>query len=108
MSSGWRVVALLFLSGMSLQVWGFAGEDLSWWKNTRPSSRPNQAQKILVDVNEGALPELMRIPGMTSVWAGRIVRFRPYSSKYALKLEGVLPADVYERLKQFLVAHREK
>jgi DNA uptake protein ComE-like DNA-binding protein len=107
MPSEWRVVALLFLSGMSLHVWGSA-EDLSWWKNPRQPASSKQTQKIMVDVNEGSVPELMKIPGMTSVWAGRIVRFRPYSSKYALKLEGVLPADVYERLKQFFVAHREK
>lgn len=50
----------------------------------------------------------MKVPGMTQVWAGRIVRFRPYSNKYALKLEGVLPGEVYERLKPYLVAHREK
>lgn len=50
----------------------------------------------------------MRVPGMTRSWAGRIVRFRPYRSKAELEDRGVLPSDVYDRIKDYVIAHREK
>jgi competence protein ComEA len=62
----------------------------------------------LVDINRASVAELMKVPGMTSSWAGRIVRFRPYRAKSDLLLRGVLPSDVYDRIKDYVVAHREK
>jgi hypothetical protein len=52
--------------------------------------------------------ELMKVPGMTQSWAGRIVRFRPYRAKTDLLENGVLPSDVYDRIKDYIIAHREK
>jgi len=43
---------------------------------------------------------------MTPSWAGRIVRFRPYRSKQDLVERGVLPSDVYDRIKDYVIAHR--
>lgn len=45
---------------------------------------------------------------MTAVWAARIVRFRPYRSKQELLDNGVLPGEVYERIKDYVIAHRDK
>ena len=50
----------------------------------------------------------MKVPGMTRTWAGRIVRFRPYHAKNDLLLRGVLPDSVYDRIKDYIIAHREK
>jgi DNA uptake protein ComE-like DNA-binding protein len=50
--------------------------------------------------------ELSKIPGMTSTWAARIVRFRPYRTKADLLERGVLPDDVYDRIKDAIIAHR--
>jgi competence protein ComEA len=61
-----------------------------------------------VDINRASIEELMKVPGMTRSWAGRIVRFRPYRSKADLVERGVLPTDVYERIKDYVIAHREK
>jgi DNA uptake protein ComE-like DNA-binding protein len=52
------------------------------------------------------MDELLRVPGMTKSWAGRIVRFRPYRSKQDLVEHGVLPSDVYDRIKDYVIAHR--
>ncbi len=101
----WGLVLQCGLQG-ALKVEGFAaGQDLSWWQS--PASKKPAAINP-VDINQASTEELMKIPGMTPVWAKRIVRFRPYSNKYALKLEGVLPGEVYERLKLYMVTHREK
>ncbi|HEX8711509.1 MAG TPA: helix-hairpin-helix domain-containing protein [Terracidiphilus sp.] len=61
-----------------------------------------------VDINHATVEELMTVPGMTRSWAGRIVRFRPYRSKTDLVQRGVLPGEVYDRIKDYVIAHRAK
>jgi hypothetical protein len=60
----------------------------------------------LVDLNRATVAELMQVPGMTPVWAGRIVRFRPYRSKLDLLDQGVVSPEVYQRIRDGVVAHR--
>jgi DNA uptake protein ComE-like DNA-binding protein len=61
-----------------------------------------------VDINHASVEELTKVPGLTASWAGRIVRFRPYRTKQDLFEKGVVPSDVYDRIKDFVIAHREK
>ena len=61
-----------------------------------------------IDINHASVVELLKVPGMTPSWAGRIVRFRPYHSKQDLLDRGVLPSDVYDRIKDYVIAHRDK
>lgn len=49
----------------------------------------------------------MRAHGMTRPWAERIVRFRPYRSKQELLDRGVVTSEVYDRIKDFIIAHRD-
>jgi len=48
----------------------------------------------------------MKAPGMTRTWAARIVKYRPYRSKLDLVEYGVVSSEVYERIKDYLIAHR--
>lgn len=105
------VLALVFLAlalGLVPNAGLAAGQDLSWWRTPGQKTPSKKSQMSSVDINQGSMEELMTVPGLSRVWAARIVRFRPYSNKYSLKLEGVLPGEVYERVKSYLVAHREK
>jgi DNA uptake protein ComE-like DNA-binding protein len=61
-----------------------------------------------VDINRASTSELMKVPGMTSSWAGRIVRYRPYHAKTDLLQRGVVPDAVYDRIKDYVIAHRYK
>ena len=61
-----------------------------------------------IDINHASIDELMKVPGMTRTWAGRIVRFRPYRTKQDLVDRGVLTGEVYDRIKDYVIAHREK
>jgi len=61
-----------------------------------------------LDINHATMAELMTIPGMSPSWASRIVRFRPYHAKSDLLQRGVLPGDVYDRIKDYVIAHRVK
>jgi DNA uptake protein ComE-like DNA-binding protein len=60
-----------------------------------------------VDINHATLEELVKVPGMTPSWAGRIVRFRPYHAKSDLLDRGVVSSEVYRRIKDYVIAHRE-
>ena len=64
--------------------------------------------QMRVDINRARVEELMRVPGMTASWAGRIVRFRPYRTKADLLDKGVVSNQEYDRIKDYLIAHREK
>jgi DNA uptake protein ComE-like DNA-binding protein len=61
-----------------------------------------------VDINHASLEQLMKVPGLARPWAERIVRFRPYHSKQDLVDNGILPGEVYDRIKDYVIAHREK
>jgi DNA uptake protein ComE-like DNA-binding protein len=54
------------------------------------------------------MAQLMRVPGITEVWARRIVRFRPYRSKLDLLDKGVIPPRLYAQIRDEVVAHRVK
>jgi len=64
--------------------------------------------EVRIDINHASMEELLKIPGMTRSWAGRIVRFRPYRTKADLLENGVVTGDVYDRIKDYVIAHREK
>jgi DNA uptake protein ComE-like DNA-binding protein len=76
-------------------------------QNPRPQHAPPTAQ-MQVDINRATLEDLLKVPGMTPTWAGRIVRFRPYRSKRDLLDRGVVSGEVYNRIKDHVIAHREK
>jgi DNA uptake protein ComE-like DNA-binding protein len=61
-----------------------------------------------VDINHASIEQLLQVPGLTRSWAERIMRFRPYRTKFDLVQEGVLPGDVYKRIKGYIIAHRDK
>ena len=61
-----------------------------------------------IDLNHATEDQLLKVPGMTRSWAGRIIRFRPYHTKDELMEMGVVPDDFYDRIKNYIIAHREK
>jgi DNA uptake protein ComE-like DNA-binding protein len=58
-----------------------------------------------VDINTATLDQLLKVPGMTRIWAARIVRFRPYRDKNELLDRGVVTGQVYDRVKDHIIAH---
>ena len=85
-----------------------------WVCGLAPAQRPARAGSAAIvapaariDINSASVTELMKVPGMTRSWAGRIVRFRPYRSKQDLLDRGVVTGTVYERIKGYIIAHRK-
>lgn len=60
-----------------------------------------------IDINAATMDQLMKAPGMTRTWAARIIRFRPYRAKNDLVDRGVVTSEVYERIKDHIIAHRQ-
>lgn len=60
-----------------------------------------------IDINHASMDELLKVPGMTRSWAGRIVRFRPYRAKTDLLDRGVVTPQIYAHIKDYVIAHRE-
>ena len=78
--------------------------------NSQTPSTPHvpPPPEMRVDINHATVEELLKVPGMTRTWAGRIVRFRPYRTKQDLLDQGIVSSEVYNRIKDFIIAHREK
>ena len=76
------------------------------YSGSHPPSPVPAEQRI--DINHATLDEMLKVPGMTRSWALRILQFRPYRSKQDLLDEGVVPGDVYSRIRNYLIAHRVK
>ena len=72
---------------------------------TSASAPPPEAR---IDINHASIDELLKVPGMTRSWAGRIVRFRPYRTKQDLLEEGVVTSELYIRIKDYVIAHHDK
>jgi competence protein ComEA len=66
------------------------------------------APELRIDINHASTDELMRVPGMKRPWAQRIVRYRPYRTKQDLFDRGIVPDAVYDQIKDFIIAHRER
>ena len=64
--------------------------------------------ELRIDINHAGADELSKVPGLTPSWAGRIVRFRPYRAKTDLIDRGILPGEVYDRIKDYIVARRNQ
>ncbi|MGO9318740.1 MAG: ComEA family DNA-binding protein [Terracidiphilus sp.] len=87
-----------------------AGTALCQDRDTRgvPKTSANAPRpEMRVDINHASVEELLKIPGMTPSWAGRIVRFRPYRTKLDLVEHGIVTSQVYDRIKDYVIAHRE-
>jgi DNA uptake protein ComE-like DNA-binding protein len=72
---------------------------------TSANAPPPEAR---IDINHANMDELLKVPGMTRSWAGRIVRFRPYRTKAELLENGVVTSEIYDRIKDYVIAHRDK
>ena len=99
------VIAVLF--SVAVCVGAMRGFPTAFAQVAPPEHAPPPPE-MRVDVNHATIEGLLKVPGMTRAWAGRIVRFRPYRTKQDLVDKGVVSGDVYNRIKDYIIAHREK
>ena len=99
-------LAAILILGLAEGLRAVPGLAQSGAPQTAPKSKPAPPPAARIDINHASMEQLLKIPGMTSSWADRIVRFRPYRTKLDLVDHGVLPSDVYDRIKDSIIAHR--
>jgi DNA uptake protein ComE-like DNA-binding protein len=66
------------------------------------------ALKAPVDINAATDVELKAIPGIGDAYAAKIIAGRPYANKTQLKSRNILPAVVYEQVKDKIIAKQAK
>jgi competence protein ComEA len=94
----------MLLAGCAAGMAQYQDRDTRAVPGTSATAPPPEAR---IDINHATVKELLKVPGMTPSWAGRIVRFRPYHSKVDLLDRGIVTAAVYERVKDYVIAHRK-
>jgi len=101
---GFAVPSLLILTICLSATAQYQDRDTRGTPKTSATAPPPEAR---IDINHATAGELLKVPGMTRSWAGRIVRFRPYRTKQDLLEQGVVTSEVYGRIKDYVIAHRE-
>ncbi len=97
------LLALVTLALAAAQSGSYHDRDSYGAPRTSAAAPPPEAR---IDINHASMSQLLKVPGMTPSWAGRIVRFRPYRAKTDLLDRGVVTLVVYERIKDYVIAHR--
>ena len=77
------------------------------WPQAAPATHVPPPPETRVDINHATVDELCKVPGLTRSWALRIIRFRPYRTKQDLLDNGILPSDVYSRIRDYVIAHHD-
>ena len=80
---------------------------------TRPASNPDtkaavqvktKAADALVDINSATAEEIDALLGIGKVYGDKIIKNRPYRAKNELVDKKILPASVYARIKDRIIA----
>jgi DNA uptake protein ComE-like DNA-binding protein len=62
------------------------------------------AKGKLVDINTATVAELKAVSGIGEAYAAKIIAGRPYANKAQLKSRKIVPATVYEQVKDLIIA----
>ena len=74
---------------------------------TKEAAKDNAAGSVgKLDLNSATEAELAQLPGIGEARAKAIVKGRPYTGKDELKRKKIVPASVYEKIKDRVIAHK--
>lgn len=75
-------------------------------KSQSPATAGSQQQGGLVDINSASSEELDKLPGVGPARAKAIIANRPYNGKDDLIQRKILPANVYNQIKDKIIARQ--
>ncbi len=70
--------------------------------------KPAAAKAELVDINTATEEQLKSVPGIGDAYAKKIISGRPYAKKDQLKSRKIVPDQVYEKIKEKIIAKQPK
>lgn len=74
---------------------------------TKDAAKDSAAGSVgKLDLNSATEAELAQLPGIGEARAKAIVKGRPYTGKDELKRKKIVPASVYEKIKDRVIAHK--
>ncbi len=79
-------------------------------KNKKPAATAKKkasAPVRLVDINSASKAELIKLPGVSSEVADKIIAGRPYNTKARLVTAKIVPLETYEGLKKLIIAKQK-
>lgn len=62
----------------------------------------------LININSANNEVLMTLPGISEAYAQRIISGRPYATKDQLKSGKIIPASIYEQIKDRIITKQPK
>jgi DNA uptake protein ComE-like DNA-binding protein len=96
--------ALLLAANLACAVDKVAAPDA---KGAAAGTQATAAAKAkVVDINTASEAELKAVPGIGDAYAAKIIAGRPYAKKDQLKSRNILPAPVYEKTKDLIIARQ--
>jgi DNA uptake protein ComE-like DNA-binding protein len=69
---------------------------------------PTSKEAVLYDINSASKEELMAIPGIGEAYSKKIIAGRPYDNKLQLKTKKIIPAKLYDKIADMLIAKQKK
>jgi competence protein ComEA len=75
-------------------------------RSQSPATAGSQQQGGLVDINSASSEELDKLPGVGPARAKAIIANRPYNGKDDLIQRKILPANVYNQIKDKIIARQ--
>jgi DNA uptake protein ComE-like DNA-binding protein len=78
-------------------------------KKGPPAARQaaSQQKAELIDINTATPEQLKAIPGIGDVYTAKIIKGRPYKAKNELVQKKILPQNVYDKVKDQIIAKQK-
>ena len=106
-----RVISIIFALILA-STFAFATDVKLPSKPTVPSAQTAteaaKAKVVPLDINTASEAELKAMPGIGDAYAKKIIAGRPYAKKDQLKTKKIIPASLYDKIKDKIVASQIK